>query len=239
MIKELLSLLYPRRCPICGDIAVPRGSLSCDTCRDVLWVIREPRCKKCGKPIEREEQEYCYDCMEHPFQYRRGISLWVYNKTMKRSIADFKYHGRKEYADFYVSELVSHHSDWIMKIRPDVLVPVPIHPSRLKVRGFNQADLLAQKLGKALSIPVSSDLLVRTRKTLPQKGLNEKERRKNLAEAFGVNDGALHTLGHIRRVILIDDIYTTGSTIDACAKVLIHKGNMDVYFLSLCIGKGF
>lgn len=240
LLKTIIDIIYPRRCPICGDIAVPRGDLACSSCRTKLRPIEEPRCKKCSKPIDSEEKEYCHDCENKNYHYIKGFSLWIYDSLMKKSIADFKYHGRREYNEFYVNELTNKFHDEIRKIAPDVLVPVPIHKSKQLQRGYNQADILAKGIGKELNIPVLSHLLHRDKKTLPQKQLNDKERLKNLERAFTFAREESDRYGRtIRTVMLIDDIYTTGSTVEACTKILLENGIEKVYFISICIGKGY
>lgn len=240
MIKYLSDLVYPRRCPICGDIALPRGNLACPSCKELLKVIKEPKCKKCGKQVEFEEQEFCFDCEKRQHQYSYGMSLWVYDATMRRSISDFKYRGRKEYADFYIEEFVKYYANEILTISPDILLPIPIHRSKLIHRGYNQAEVLSSGISERLGIPTIPDLLLRDKKTLPQKQLNDKERFKNLQEAFSFNSKAMDKFEKpINKVLIIDDIYTTGSTIEACARILISNDIKEVYFASLCIGKGF
>lgn len=239
MIKELIDFIYPRRCPICGDIVVPKDEKSCPDCKPLLQVIKEPRCKKCSKPIDNDEKEYCFDCETKHFHYKKGYALWIYDNRMRKSIADFKYHNRKEYADFYVEEILKHYSLFLIEIGVDALIPIPIHQSKLKTRGYNQAQILASKLGKELDILVINDLLIRDKRTLPQKGLNDKERLKNLIQAFSLDKEKLKTYNDINKVVLVDDIYTTGSTIEACTNILQQNGVMEVYYISLCIGKGF
>ncbi|MEG0565580.1 MAG: phosphoribosyltransferase family protein, partial [Hungatella sp.] len=116
----------------------------------------------------------------------------------------------------------------------DALVPVPIHASRRRRRGFNQAELLAYGIGGKLGIAVYPEMLIRDKKTMPQKKLNPQERLLNLEQAFaaGVADPAVES------VILVDDIYTTGSTIEACTRTLRKMGIKKVYFLTICIGGG-
>lgn len=240
MLQSILEILYPVRCPVCGEIVLPKGGRICSPCRDKLDIIREPRCKKCSKPIEAEEKEYCRDCEQKNYHFIKGYSVWIYDAVMKKSISDFKYRNKKEYAGFYIAETVRLYGKSINKLAPDVLVPVPVHHAKYRERGYNQADILARRIGKELDLPVLSHLLVRNRKTLPQKQLNDKERLRNLKEAFQFN-GKLAERFHkgIDKVLLVDDIYTTGSTIEACTNILLEHGIKEVYFITLCIGKGY
>lgn len=240
MFESLFDILYPRRCPICSEIVNTRGELSCRECKEKLVLLKEPKCKRCGKPIDGDNKEYCYDCEKRERHYVRGLSLWLYNKEMQKSMADFKNNGRREYARFYIHELLKEYGPEMEEISPDVLVPVPIHRKKKLIRGYNQADVLARELGKRLDIPVLSELLIREKQTLPQKELNDKERLRNLTEAFSFSSKERSRYPKkLQRVLLVDDIYTTGSTIDTCAKTLRKNGIEEVYFVSICIGKGY
>jgi ComF family protein len=240
LLQTILDIIYPVRCPICGEIVIPKGEKICPLCKDKISYIKEPRCMKCSKPLEQEEMEYCCDCEHKKYLFDRGYAVWAYNEDMRHSIAEFKYHSKKEYAKFYIEELVRLYSERIEKLAPDVIVPVPIHRSKYLERGYNQADILARGMGKALGITVLSQLLIRNKKTLPQKKLSDKERLRNLQDAFLFNTIELNRCNRkITKVLLIDDIYTTGSTIEACTSVLKANGFTKVYFLVLCIGKGF
>ena len=240
MFQSILDIIYPVRCPICGDIVIPKGEKICSSCKQKLHYIEEPRCKKCSKPMEREEKEYCNDCEHKNFHFTKGFSVWVYDATMRQSIAEFKYHNKKEHAKFYIQEMLHIYGDMIKKLCPDAIVPVPIHRSKYLERGYNQADILARGIGKELKLPVLSHLLIRNKKTLPQKQLSNKERLRNLQEAFDFDEsGAERFQKEIKKVLLVDDIYTTGSTIEACTNVLKAHKIKDVYFITICIGKGF
>lgn len=237
---KLLDIIYPARCPFCNEIVVPKGNRVCPACLTKLPYINEPRCVKCSKPVENEEAEYCSDCSRKGYHYERGFALWLYDDMMRHSIADFKYHSRKDNAVFYTDEIIRLYGQTIKAISPDVIVPVPIHRSKYLERGYNQAQILAALLGRNLNIPVLSELLLRSRKTMPQKKLSDKERLKNLSEAFCFHtETSLDYNKPIYRVLLVDDIYTTGSTIEACTNILKANGVAEVYFVVLCIGKGF
>lgn len=117
----------------------------------------------------------------------------------------------------------------------DVIIPIPLHRRRHRLRGFNQSEIVAKHLGKMTGIPVESGKVFRVRATKPQKQLNDKERRKNLKQAFAVKKGWKIP----KNVLLIDDIYTTGSTIDTVAALLKTKGQCNIWFLTISIGQGF
>lgn len=228
----LLSLLYPRTCCFCGTIE-ERGI--CDACREKLVYVKEPRCKKCGKPIRQEEKEYCYDCSHRDFAFEQGKSVWLHKEPVSSSIYQFKYHNKRIYADFYAEEMFRLYGSWIKKNGIEVIIPVPLHKKRRRRRGYNQAEILAKHLAEKSGIPMNAKAVVREKKTVPQKALNEKQRKKNLENAFAVTQ---RWQGE-KRVLLIDDIYTTGSTMDALAKELKKKGVEKVWFLTISIGQGF
>ncbi len=121
----------------------------------------------------------------------------------------------------------------------EALIPVPVHKAKLRYRGFNQAELLAEKISERIDIPVFKHILVRKKNTEAQKGLTSKERRKNLESAFTINEKAKEDCKRLNNVMLVDDIYTTGATIEACAKELVDAGIENVTFICLCIGKDF
>lgn len=227
-----ISLFFPRRCPVCGDIAEPFGELICPGCVRELSPVKQPVCKKCGKEVESRQMEYCHDCARHPKTFEQNFALLNYNQAASRSMSAIKYKGRREYLDFYSRAASLRFGKTIGRIAPDVMVPVPVHPSRMRSRGFNQAELLARLMGKQLGIAVCAKGLKRVKKTLPQKQLDQAARFKNLQHAFV--PGRLPP--EVKTVLLIDDIYTTGSTLESCARALRSMGVEKVYGLTLCIG---
>lgn len=240
MQVKISEFFYPRRCPLCDGVLPLFGSeYTCGGCSGNINIIREPTCFTCGKPIGQGGREYCTDCGRKGHIFTQGKSALVYDLNMRESMGRFKYNGRKEYAGFYSEILCASYGDWIKKINPDALVPVPLHIKRLRKRGYNQAGLLADKIGERLDIPVIRGLLLRQKDTLPQKGLSAKDRRKNLDDAFFVSMEQFRLYRQIKCVIIVDDIYTTGSTADACAGALKDVGVEKVFFLSICIGKDY
>lgn len=231
---DLAGILFPRRCPVCQEVVEDAGERVCCICRTRLPYVREPSCRKCGKPLLQEEREYCWDCSRKRHCYRKGKAPFLYDEVMRRSIAAFKYRGRREYAAFYAEEIVRRCSGTMRFWKAEVLVPIPLHSSRRRRRGFNQAELLARELSRRTGIPVDPTLLRRVKKTRAQKELNDQERLSNLKDAFSVRKGMIP----YKNIILVDDIYTTGSTIDAAARILLENGAQTVYFLCICVGRG-
>lgn len=233
-----IDLLFPRRCPVCGDIVDFSGILICPECMEKLSPVKNPICKKCGKELISDQQEYCFDCTRHPKSFDAGRALLNYNEAAQHSVAAVKYKNRREYLDFYAGAMARRFWETVSRWQPQMLVPVPVHPSRRRSRGFNQAEELAKHLSDAWGIPMETRMLLRMRKTRPQHDLGPAERLKNLQQAFAVHPQRIADAGCPETVLLIDDIYTTGSTIEACTRVLKAAGVQKVYFLTICIGCG-
>ena len=232
-LNTLLSLLYPRRCPVCDEPVKPWNALICRECEPALPYIKPPRCMKCGKHIGDDGKEYCADCASQSHLYDRGRALFSYPDAAA-SIARFKYGGRREYAAFYAARMAEALGDFIRACGADAFVPVPLHKSRKRRRGYNQAEVLARELSALTGIPVCADLVGRVKKTAPMKELSAVQRQNNLKKAFKIlrNDVKLDT------ILIIDDIYTTGSTIDAVSRELKSAGVERIYFVALAIGRG-
>lgn len=232
--KMLLDGIYPRCCPICHQIVRPKGALVCPKCVEKLSPIQQPRCQKCGKSLSDDGREYCGDCERSPHQYDQGIGIYPYNDKMRKSIENYKFYGRREYGDFYIQAMIHYGKAHILRWRPDCILPIPMLPKKQRLRGFNQAEYLAKGLGEYFKIPVKTRDICRVQGGRAQKELTASERRRNLRQAFQVGP---EYQPH-QRVLLVDDVYTTGSTIDAVARVLKANGTKHVYFLTLCQGKG-
>lgn len=227
---KILDILFPRRCPVCGKITEPAGSLICPACFQKLSFVTSPVCKICGKEIEDEQTELCGDCLAHRHAFEYGVSLLNYDGTARHAMAQVKYGNKREYLDFFGAALAVRYGKTIRRMQVDAIVPVPVHNARRRARGFNQAEVLAEIVGRRLGIPVRPELLKRTKRTKPQKNLSAAERLKNLTDAFSA--GKLPR--EIRSVLVVDDIYTTGSTMEACARALKTAGAKRVYFAVIC-----
>lgn len=227
-----MGIIYPKTCCFCGKVSEKE---LCKECAEKVVYITEPRCKKCGKPVRYEEQEYCYDCQKNVHTYEQGRSIWMHKMPVSLSIYQFKYKNRRIYGEFYAKEMFRIYGRLIREWGVEVIIPIPLHRKKKRLRGYNQAEIIARNLGEIMDIPVDCKSVIRNRYTRPQKELNDKERKKNLKQAFSITS----QWANYKNVLVIDDIYTTGSTIDAVSRVLKETQRAEViYFLTIAIGIG-
>ena len=251
-IEELEKLLFPPRCPVCDGILhvdeIRAGSRIHQECRKKLYPAAGPVCYHCGRPVTAPEAEYCYDCgcrlrkMESPYWKKtepfswfvQGKALYVYQGAARKMMYRFKYANRREYASFLAGRAVEEYGDWIRHTGVQAVVPVPVFRGRQKKRGYNQAGLLAKQIAELSGLAYEPEALIRIRNTRPQKELGDKERKNNLKSAFQAGDFVVK----YRCILLVDDIYTTGATVEAAAQELRKAGVSDIYVLTICIGMG-
>lgn len=227
LLKFAVDILYPPRCPLCDRIIPPGGDRVCVECREEIpWII-QPYCLKCGKMLERSEEEYCDDCLKHAHNFTQGIAAFRYAGKIRGSVQRMKFSNRREYLDFYAEAMVWRAEKWLSLWRPQRIVPVPMHWIKKNQRGFNQSELLAGKIGEITGIPVLRHAVRKRKNTKDQKKLSGQERRTNLKDAFEVSGD----FSSIRSVLVIDDVYTTGSTMDEISRVLKRAGAENVFFL--------
>lgn len=227
-----MELLYPPRCPFCNEVQERGGNKICKTCLSELPRRRPPFCMKCGKPIEKEEYEFCTNCRNKMPEYDKAYPMLLYRKRVPEALARFKYKNDRQVGRILIRELGKETLTELKRLQVDGIVPVPMHWKKEKVRGYNQAYLLAKEIGKMLERPVYKNYLIRTVSTVAQKELTAGERKKNIKKAFKIGKNVVK-LNHI---LLVDDIYTTGATVSACAGVLKDAGVKKVYVT--CIGIG-
>lgn len=233
IFRGVMDVVCPMTCPMCDRI-LPKNEKICTECEKKLVYIFEPKCKKCGKELEDEEKEYCIDCSLRKHYFKIGIAAFKYNGMISKSIYKFKYHNRRSYAAFYGDAISKVYGKEILRWNADVIIPVPIHNKRQVKRGYNQAALIARELGSNLNILVDEKYLFRISNTKPMKELDKTSRKKNVEKAFKIFKNVVK----YKKIILVDDIYTTGNTLDACAKVLLEAGASEIYFVSLSVGQG-
>lgn len=232
IIDGFLDILYPRRCPVCDDIVLPKGAMVCNKCADAFTTIKGGFCLKCGKPLKDEGRAKCDDCLMKNHQFDTCRSAFIYDEAMRKCIYRFKYHKRSEYAKYLGQRMADELKDYIKSCNADAIIPVPMYRKKERKRGYNQAYLLAKELGKVCGIPIRNDIVIRNRNTKIMRSLGAAMRENNLKRAFKIVGDSVK----LTNVILVDDIYTTGSTADAVAGVLKAAGVRRVFVTSLSTG---
>jgi len=241
-IHKLLDFLFiPNgRCPICYRVIFFSDDFICHDCSRKLEVVKGKRCKKCGKEIS-EVMNYCSDCIANEYHYEKGYSLYNYKGSIKKIISDIKFYNCPDLA-VYMGRglgLSLQHCDWIDEI--DVLIPVPLHENRKRLRGYNQSEKISWGIISSFveweSHPrmiLETRCLLREKDTPHQIELKKEERFVNVKKAFGVVN---QEMIKDQTILLVDDVYTTGATIEACSETLIKGGAKKVYFATLASGR--
>ncbi len=220
MWTGLVDILFPPRCGGCQA----EGSLWCQTCAASLVFVQPPTCDKCGEP---NTVGLCSKCQAQPLQIEAIYSAVVFDGQIRHAVHGFKYERQSSLAEPFGRLLAAYwqsralHADW--------LIPVPLHAARQRERGYNQSELLARQLSRQVGVPTLPNGLRRTRATKVQMQLNAAERKINVAGAFQADDVRLRG----RRAVVIDDVCTTGATLDACAIALLQAGAASVIGLTL------
>lgn len=229
--RWLVDAVLPPLCLGCGEIVATPGSL-CPACWPRLSFIAPPHCARCGTPFARQlgEGALCVACLTRPPRFRLARAALVYDANSRRIVLPLKHGDRTDMARACGRWMRRAGAELL--VEADLIAPVPLHWRRLFTRRYNQALLLARAVahrGEARLVP---DLLLRRRWTGSQAGLGSKERLRNVRQAFGVNPRwACDLKGEA--VLLIDDVLTTGATIDQCTRVLLSGGARQVDVLTL------
>ncbi|MGE5632525.1 MAG: ComF family protein [Caulobacteraceae bacterium] len=230
-MKILMNLLYPpqNRCDICGS---PSSYTVCEACMSAIEFLEGVSCLKCGKNLnECYEDSICPDCKSHNSEYERAFSCFEYKGTGKKMIYSLKYEGKVRLAETIALLMYDKLKNEGLKI--DAVAPVPIHPNKLKARGFNQAYLIAEGLSARLNKPLL-DCLERVKETKEQYNLDRFQRFLNIVDAISVK--LLYNIDKYKSILLVDDIYTTGSTVNECSKMLKKAGIEKVYVITAATG---
>ncbi|MBU3657634.1 MAG: ComF family protein [Rhodocyclaceae bacterium] len=217
--QPLAGILLAQSCALCH---LPSGNHPvCASCTQDLPVLPDARCERCALPM-LGGLTHCPDCSRHLPLFDTAYAAWAYDFPVDTLIRDFKYGHHLYLGRFFAEQLTSVlEQTWGAsgQPRPDLIVPMPLHPHRLRTRGFNQAAEIARHMARRLRIPCAYDALVRLHDTSPQAGLHRDERWRNLLGAFACPEGL-----PAKHILLVDDVLTTGASLSACAEALRHSG---------------
>ncbi len=236
ILRNLIDIIYPPRCHICRDFLLKDISENdaiyfCQACSADFKRMVSPLCTVCSAPLDRSQEDHlCEDCLRKRPHYEKIYACYLYDGVIMDAIHQFKY-GSKSFLGESLGLLFAQFVEDRIQRTDDLLtIPVPLHPKRLRERGFNQSLLLARNIALKMGSELDFLSLRRVKYTTPQTGLGKNERRKNVLNAFQVVDpGAVEG----RTVLLVDDVATTGNTLNECARILRKSGCRNVYGLVL------
>ena len=226
-----LEILYPYRCPSCKKI-VHTNYVFCLDCWKKLRFIKKPICNICGDIFQFSINNIalCGKCLKEKPIYDKALSCFVYNKTISKAIFEFKFYQKTFLSKFFAKFIIINIKEIIDDI--DYIVPIPMNIKRLRWRGFNQSLLLVKSVAKLINKPFISNLIIKTKHTKAQAKLKNKERKVNLNSVFKINKRYLELVKN-KNILIVDDVITTGTTVNKCSKVLKEAGVNKVYITSI------
>jgi ComF family protein len=230
--RAFIDFFFPPLCLVCKrPLASYEKTFLCDSCTDELAFIDSPLCCSCGILFTSRagDDHLCGNCRESPPRFDRARAAAVYAGAIRSAIHQFKYRGGLLFAKHLGQLLAEHGRRFFTVAEVDLIVPVPLHRRRLRQRGYNQSLELARHVGACWGMPVAPAWLLRNRETPQQTALSRQERFRNVRGAFAWTGPGLGD----KRVVLIDDVYTSGATANECAGVLKKSGAGTVEVLTL------
>ena len=225
--KLLLRIIYPSKCMGCGRLLdIDKNQWLCGSCEEYFAEPKGSRCESCGRITEHKGK--CTDCLKDSVYFDKGYCVLEYGNAVRNAILKFKYRNKFRYAKYFGGILSEYAAENIV-FDYDYVTAVPLHKSRLRERGYNQSELMARYLAKSMGTEYR-ELLVRQRPTAPQNKLNRKQRQENIKNAFiPVENADIEGKG----ILVGDDIFTTGATMNECCKVLKKNKAHQVDFIAL------
>lgn len=228
-LQALADLCFPPSCLNCGISLQQSAILFCDSCLEKIKFIHKPYCPCCGIMFLSGENHLCALCLKKSWHFTRARSIIVYNAPAAKAILGLKFGGRKAALKTF-AKFKQQCSPCGDLVTPDCIIPVPLHSNRLRQRGFNQSLLLARAFFPDEKKKIKKTTLQRRRDTVSQTGLDGLSRRRNMRDAFLVHKG---TEVYGKKIVLVDDVFTTGTTVNECARALKQAGAAQVDVLTL------
>ena len=233
IFKTIINFIFPPTCAVCGEpFNAKKEAAICHHCISQIRYIESPMCSKCGKPFYAEvlKDHYCGECLTKKRYFNKARAMGYYDGVIRNAIRIFKYKLKHNLAVPLTRLMVDRMQSFFEGSSYDLIIPVPLHSKRLRQRGFNQALSIARLLSRGYGIPLDRYTLTRRRVTEPQVGLSERNRVKNISGAFSILEKNKVV---DKDILLVDDVYTSGNTVDECSKVLIKAGAHKVDVLTL------
>lgn len=232
LIAPLVDLLFPPSCPNCGEMVDQAASL-CGACWAKITFLADPLCSCCGLPFEYDlgDEVFCGGCIKKSPAFNRARAVMTYDEHSRHMVLGFKHADKTELARMFAHWMARAGSELVTDC--DLILPVPLHRFRLIKRRFNQSALLARMIADICGKPAHMLLLRRHKATVSQGGLNAAGRRKNMAGAFNIPDRKKALIKN-KKILLVDDVLTTGATVSACTRSLLKAGACQVDVITLC-----
>ncbi|MDQ1329531.1 MAG: hypothetical protein QG641_2822 [Candidatus Poribacteria bacterium] len=240
LLRSLIQFLYPSQCRHCEENLDPAdGHYICKSCWEEVKFIEEPFCQTCGYPLNPSvllpEKVFSCDNCPDDVKFRKARAIAYYKSAVGTAITLLKDQDKTIMAD-PLADLMFNSMTRLLDVQDyDYIMPVPIHKKKMRKRGYNQMELIGRRLSTKTGIPLEVRSLVKSVNTLPQRGLGAEDRQKNIKDSFEVLD---RSKIEGKRILLIDDVMTTGATVSECAKVLLRDGKVrytDIYVLTRAI----
>ncbi|QFJ54001.1 ComF family protein [Pseudobutyrivibrio xylanivorans] len=235
IIDVSLGLLYPKRCVACDNVLlkIEKEAGFCQSCQKKIRLVGKDYCLKCGAPVNNPQAEFCTSCKNASHVYTQNKAVFRYSGDMKNAMYRFKYSNKRCYGKVFAKYAVKSYGKWLQQNNIEAIIPVPMYQKKERKRGYNQAEIFAKALSDVSGIPVNSKIVRRNGDTVAMKQLNSLKRKKNLLKAFSLAKNDVQ----FKKVLIVDDIYTTGTTMDEVAKILRSGGVQEVYGMCVCIGE--
>ncbi len=219
---SVLLTLYPNKCAGCKKI-IPKDKVWCDECKDALVYPKYSKhCRVCF-----QQKEFC-TCKKHPKFYRSAVSAFEYKDSAKQAVVRMKKINKDKTFDFFAQEMANTVNKRFKNVEFDAVLPVPMHSSKRRKRGFNQSEMLAHHLCEKLDVPLETNLLFQSKNTKSQHTLKYKQRLSNVKDAYKTKE--IQT--DYKTLLLVDDVLTSGATLNECAKQLRINGVQNVYCIT-------
>jgi ComF family protein len=234
MFSRIVNLLYPAQCHACGVKTIAWDQNICDVCLKKIKKRLPPFCIKCGRQIpgEPEAMYVCNDCKNEQLYFDRAFSVFYYDGILKKLVHNFKYNKMTALAKEFVELVIAFMKEYDIGKRCEIVVSIPMHPFRLFKREINPSEILAKNIAKKLGLHYFNSILKKTKNTPPQSMLSRTERIENLEGSFSLRKYKEHDIKG-KNILLVDDLFTTGSTVNECAKVLKEAGGAYIEVITL------
>jgi len=228
-LNTIKELLFPAICFYCEDKI--KDGILCKKCKEKIDFLYPPLCKFCSKPLTYNKTSICKDCKNKKYPYDRLISITSYKEPLVSLLYLFKYKNYDYIGEFLSSIIIEH----LLKIGfnlgdYDLIIPVPLHPKKLKEREYNQTLILARFISNYFKIALKDDIIYKIKDTVSQTKLEKTKRIENIKDTFLIKDKDMEN----KKIIIIDDVFTTGATLYECSKLLREKNPSNITLLTLC-----